>query len=70
MSNYLVVKLSVTFFPLSAITLCNFIPIFLICSLLALSPEDVLPAMYLCTNKIAPDHENIVSLIPCLAICL
>ncbi|KAI6691514.1 hypothetical protein NL676_028342 [Syzygium grande] len=27
-------------------------------SLLALSPEDVLPAMYLCTNKIAPDHEN------------
>nr|GMD51989.1 DNA ligase 6 isoform X1 [Ipomoea batatas] len=28
-------------------------------SLLALSPEDVLPAMYLCTNKIAPDHENI-----------
>ncbi|GKU97649.1 hypothetical protein SLEP1_g10767 [Rubroshorea leprosula] len=28
-------------------------------SLLALSPEDVLPAVYLCTNKIAPDHENI-----------
>ncbi|XVF71531.1 hypothetical protein PTKIN_Ptkin12aG0045500 [Pterospermum kingtungense] len=28
-------------------------------SLLALSPEDVLPAMYLCTNKIAADHENI-----------
>ncbi|KAL3378170.1 hypothetical protein AABB24_004205 [Solanum stoloniferum] len=27
-------------------------------SLLALSPEDVLPAVYLCTNKIAPDHEN------------
>ncbi|KAK1433220.1 hypothetical protein QVD17_10129 [Tagetes erecta] len=27
-------------------------------SLLVLSPEDVLPAMYLCTNKIAPDHEN------------
>lgn len=27
-------------------------------SLLALSPEDVLPATYLCTNKIAPDHEN------------
>ncbi|KAF8026859.1 hypothetical protein BT93_F3373 [Corymbia citriodora subsp. variegata] len=27
-------------------------------SLLALSPEDVLPAIYLCTNKIAPDHEN------------
>ncbi|KAL2522198.1 DNA LIGASE 6 [Forsythia ovata] len=28
-------------------------------SLLALSPEDVLPAVYLCTNKIAPDHENL-----------
>ncbi|PPS06221.1 hypothetical protein GOBAR_AA14429 [Gossypium barbadense] len=28
-------------------------------SLLALSPEDVLPAVYLCTNKIAADHENI-----------
>ncbi|KAK4477671.1 hypothetical protein RD792_016916 [Penstemon davidsonii] len=27
-------------------------------SLLALSPEDVIPAVYLCTNKIAPDHEN------------
>ncbi|KAL3527003.1 hypothetical protein ACH5RR_011659 [Cinchona calisaya] len=27
-------------------------------SLLALSPEDVLPAVYLCTNKIAPDQEN------------
>ncbi|KAL4582488.1 hypothetical protein LXL04_007038 [Taraxacum kok-saghyz] len=27
-------------------------------SLLVLSPEDVLPAVYLCTNKIAPDHEN------------
>ncbi|KAG5535352.1 hypothetical protein RHGRI_023200 [Rhododendron griersonianum] len=27
-------------------------------SLLALSPDDVLPAVYLCTNKIAPDHEN------------
>ncbi|XP_056162861.1 DNA ligase 6 isoform X5 [Syzygium oleosum] len=33
--------------------LCNMLR-----SLLALSPEDVLPAMYLCTNKIAPDHEN------------
>lgn len=31
-------------------------------SLLALSPEDVLPAVYLCTNKIAPDHENTVNL--------
>nr|GME05264.1 DNA ligase 6 isoform X1 [Ipomoea batatas] len=39
-------------------------------SLLALSPEDVLPAMYLCTNKIAPDHENIVSLIPCFGYLL
>ncbi|XVE72141.1 hypothetical protein DITRI_Ditri11bG0015000 [Diplodiscus trichospermus] len=29
--------------------------------LLALSPEDMLPAVYLCTNKIAADHENIVS---------
>ncbi|XP_048327541.2 DNA ligase 6 [Ziziphus jujuba] len=28
-------------------------------SLLALSPEDVLPAVYLCTNKIAADHENV-----------
>ncbi|KAJ4866657.1 DNA LIGASE 6 [Raphanus sativus] len=28
-------------------------------SLLSLSPEDVLPAVYLCTNKIAADHENI-----------
>ncbi|XP_065848576.1 DNA ligase 6 isoform X2 [Euphorbia lathyris] len=28
-------------------------------SLLALSPEDVLPAVYLCTNKIAADHQNI-----------
>ncbi|KAL9274838.1 DNA ligase 6-like protein, partial [Drosera capensis] len=27
-------------------------------SLLALSPQDVLPAVYLCTNKIAPDHQN------------
>ncbi|XP_038720106.1 DNA ligase 6 isoform X2 [Tripterygium wilfordii] len=27
-------------------------------SLLVLSPEDVLPAVYLCTNKIAADHEN------------
>ena len=30
------------------------------CSLVALSPEDVLPAVYLCTNKIAADHENMV----------
>ncbi|KAL2896308.1 DNA ligase 6 [Bienertia sinuspersici] len=29
-------------------------------SLLALSPDDVLPAVYLCTNKIAADHENTV----------
>lgn len=28
------------------------------CSLLVLSPEDVLPAVYLCTNRIAPEHEN------------
>ncbi|XP_057436491.1 DNA ligase 6 isoform X2 [Lotus japonicus] len=28
-------------------------------SLLALSPADVLPAVYLCTNKIAADHENV-----------
>ncbi|CAI9296395.1 unnamed protein product [Lactuca saligna] len=26
--------------------------------LLILSPEDVLPTVYLCTNKIAPDQEN------------
>lgn len=29
-------------------------------SLLALSPDDVLPAVYLCTNKISPDHENML----------
>ncbi|GKC55927.1 DNA ligase 6 isoform X3 [Tanacetum coccineum] len=34
-------------------------------SLLVLSPEDVLPAVYLCTNKIAPDHEN-TSMVCCL----
>ncbi|KAJ8761208.1 hypothetical protein K2173_001264 [Erythroxylum novogranatense] len=28
-------------------------------SLLALSPEDVMPAVYLCTNKIAADHKNV-----------
>ncbi|KAL3644358.1 hypothetical protein CASFOL_012290 [Castilleja foliolosa] len=27
-------------------------------SLLVLSPGDVLPAMYLCTNRISPEHEN------------
>ncbi|XP_042387904.1 DNA ligase 6-like isoform X2 [Zingiber officinale] len=27
-------------------------------SLLTLSPADVLPALYLCTNRIASDHEN------------
>uniref|UniRef100_A0A0D9V485 DNA ligase (ATP) n=1 Tax=Leersia perrieri TaxID=77586 RepID=A0A0D9V485_9ORYZ len=27
-------------------------------SLLALSPDDVLPAVYLCSNKISPEHEN------------
>ncbi|OVA08141.1 DNA repair metallo-beta-lactamase [Macleaya cordata] len=34
-------------------------------SLLALSPEDVLPAVYLCTNKIAADHENMELNIGC-----
>ncbi|XP_028557131.1 DNA ligase 6 isoform X2 [Dendrobium catenatum] len=29
-------------------------------SLLALSPGDVLPAVYLCTNRVAADHENMV----------
>jgi len=29
--------------------------------LLALSPEDVLPAIYLCNNWIAPDYENVGS---------
>jgi hypothetical protein len=29
--------------------------------LLALSPEDVLPTIYLCTNRIAPDYENVGS---------
>ncbi|KAK9116185.1 hypothetical protein Sjap_015132 [Stephania japonica] len=28
-------------------------------SLLVLSPKDVLPAVYLCTNKIAADHKNL-----------
>ncbi|KAL6223528.1 hypothetical protein ACLB2K_006913 [Fragaria x ananassa] len=28
-------------------------------SLLALSPDDVLPSVYLCTNKIAADHKNV-----------
>ncbi|KAK4393580.1 DNA ligase 6, partial [Sesamum angolense] len=28
-------------------------------SLMVLSPEDVLPTVYLCTNKIAPEHENL-----------
>ncbi|OAY77613.1 DNA cross-link repair 1 protein [Ananas comosus] len=28
--------------------------------LLALSPDDVLPAVYLCTNRIAADHENMI----------
>ncbi|GER35611.1 DNA ligase [Striga asiatica] len=28
-------------------------------SLLVLSPEDVLPTVYLCTNKITPEHENV-----------
>lgn len=37
---------------------------FLSHSLLALSPADVLPAVYLCTNKIAADHENVVGLFP------
>lgn len=32
--------------------------VFTLYSLLALSPDDVLPAVYLCTNKIAADHEN------------
>ena len=31
------------------------------CSLLALSPNDVLPAVYLWTNKISPDHDNMVT---------
>lgn len=44
--------------------------IFVSCSLLALSPEDVLPAAYLCTNKIAADHENVVSGLLSLILCL
>ncbi|KAK9118640.1 hypothetical protein Scep_016733 [Stephania cephalantha] len=32
-------------------------------SLLVLSPNDVLPAVYLCTNKIAADHKNLVSMV-------
>ncbi|KAL5722076.1 hypothetical protein ACHQM5_005642 [Ranunculus cassubicifolius] len=37
----------------ATVMLCNMFR-----SLLVLSPEDVLPAVYLCTNKIAPDHAN------------
>ncbi|XP_039122272.1 DNA ligase 6 isoform X1 [Dioscorea cayenensis subsp. rotundata] len=37
----------------TSIMLCNMFR-----SLIALSPEDVLPAVYLCTNRIAADHEN------------
>lgn len=41
-----------------------FFPVhFKFCSLLVLSSEDVLPAVYLCTNKIAADHENMVLLL-------
>ncbi|KAG1346971.1 DNA ligase [Cocos nucifera] len=39
----------------TTVMLCNMFR-----SLLALSPDDVLPAVYLCTNRIAPDHENMV----------
>lgn len=38
----------------TTVMLCNMFR-----SLLALSPEDVLPSIYLCTNKIAPDYENV-----------
>ncbi|GLJ09471.1 hypothetical protein SUGI_0110240 [Cryptomeria japonica] len=38
----------------TTIMLCNMFR-----SLLALSPEDVLSSVYLCTNKIAPDYENV-----------
>lgn len=38
----------------TTVMLCNMFR-----SLLALSPEDVLPAIYLCTNRIAPDYENV-----------
>lgn len=40
----------------------DFVYIFCLYSLLALSPEDVLPAIYLATNGIAPGFENTVSL--------
>ncbi|XP_052877641.1 DNA ligase 6-like [Gossypium arboreum] len=30
-------------------------------NLLALPPEDVLPVVYLCSYKVAPDHENIIT---------
>ncbi|MBA0715534.1 hypothetical protein Golax_014424, partial [Gossypium laxum] len=30
-------------------------------NLLALPPEDVLPVVYLCTYKVAPDYENIIT---------
>eukprot|EP01018_Ginkgo_biloba_P027060 Gb_21652 [translate_table: standard] len=38
----------------TTVMLCNMFR-----SLLALSPEDVLPTVYLCTNRIAPDYENV-----------
>ncbi|KAH9306523.1 hypothetical protein KI387_010927, partial [Taxus chinensis] len=38
----------------TTVMLCNMFR-----SLLALSPEDVLSTIYLCTNRIAPDHENV-----------
>ncbi|KAL5214889.1 hypothetical protein ABZP36_004041 [Zizania latifolia] len=34
---------------------------FLECSLLALTPDDVLPDVNLCADKISPDHGNIVA---------
>jgi hypothetical protein len=40
----------------------DFVYIFCLYSLLALSPEDVFPAIYLGTNGIAPGFENAVSL--------
>lgn len=43
--------------------LCNMIR-----SLLALSPNDVIHIVYLCTNKIAIDHKNIENLLHCLVV--
>lgn len=55
-SLFLLLKLVLVFLSSWLLLMLSFA-----CSLLALSPDDVLPAVYLCTNRIAADHENMVS---------